>query len=407
MADAEWKVISIELPPEVQAVLDTVADVIDAVAAFLDLVAQALDLVAAVAQAALDTYSAIVNALIDAIQAFLNDLRYAGIYMLIDYPKDLTLSDLNPVSDANLAGTVFDPNLPPDPTAADLTAIANKRKNWARQKKAMQSYRSAINRITTAFDDGADHLRPPFSDSAATYGVVIMAYSEELAIYVKLVRALSNLFALNDFKQALMPGISGLSDMLGERWDDLADMADSLGDIDWCDPNLIPPNDRRNMGTEPNFVGRYVLQDLFPPLGQLLQTLSNMVEVLRPNGALTEFIQDLIDAIKAKVERLNETVALLQELADQLREGFSGTKLTAVAISSSTGNKGFKDGLIKSTGHPGFEQAFVCSVLLYAGGPSVDALKLLFSGEGEPISDTFNANLEREQRNKTKPVLVP
>lgn len=400
---AEWELRPLTLPPEVQDAADAVADVIDAVAEVLEVVQQALDIIATVAQAALDTYRFIVNTIIDLIQDFLNDLRFAGIYVLVDYPQNINFDTFDPTSDVNLAGTAFDPAILASITGEtdegfDLQAIAERRKLWNPASKDVLSYRQAVQRINQSFDDPTDPLRPQFSDNAASVGVVIMVWSTEVALFLKLVRQLGNLFRLDDLLQLNNPGF--------EEWfSDLDKAFDELTETELCEIDLNIPINLRGGGRHPNWIGRVTLQDLFPGLGELLQELSDMLELLRPNGDLTQFIQDIIDAIKAKAERLRQLVETLQALATLLREGFSGTALASVVIESTTGNKGFIEGLNNSTGHPEFEEAIVLSMVLYAGGPSAEPLRLLFSAPGTKIQNTFDENLEREEANIARPVI--
>jgi len=380
---AEWQIIELEVPPEIQQVLDLIADALDAIAAFLELVAAFLELVATLIQLALDLYVALVNAFIDALQNLLNDLRYAGIYVFLDYPNTLSLADFNPAAESTLAGTIFDPDfLDGVEDQEELLAIAAKRKSWARQQKSFLSFDTAIARINASFVDQLDHLKPPYSETANTYGVVIMGYSEEVVLYLKIVRQFYNLFALNDLGQVLAPGF--------DQWlEDFEGGIEDLTSVDWCDFNFVVPFTFRNAGTFPNWIGRYTLQDLIPPLGELLRALSNLLELLRPNGAITDFIQALIDALLKKVERLRQLAETLAELADALRNAFSGTKLSVVTVESSTGNNGFINGLRSATGHPGFDEALVVSLVLYAGGPNIEPLKLLFGVQGEKMVDDY------------------
>ena len=138
-----------------------------------------------------------------------------------------------------------------------------------------------------------------------------------------------------------------------------------------------------------------------------MRRLSELIETLRPNGPLTEQIQQIIDAIKKKVERLRRIISELQTLADLLRDGFAGTELSLVLIESSSGNEGFKEGLNSSTGHPEFDSALVFSAVLYAGGPSIEPLKLLFSDPGTKISNTYADSKEKQEAQAGRPVLNP
>lgn len=407
MPEAEWKVIELQLNEELQALLDSTADFLEQVVAFLDLIAVALDVVAAVAQAALDAYVTLVNALIDEVQAFIQDLRTAGIYVLLDAPLDIQVGELTPVSETSLAGTVFSPGISADDLhnadGDELVALANRRKSWSRRKKSTMSFDDAIGRVVSAFSDPLDHLRPQVSESAATYGVVIMAYSTEAAAYLKAVRQLTNIFAVGDLLAANYNGLDGWIDGVSESLDE---MAERLGEVDFCEINLLPSFTFRNAGKQPNFIGRYTLEDLFPALGQALQELSNLIELLRPNGSLTDFIQGLIEAIQAKAERFRQLAETLAELAETLRN-LSGTKLTCVAIESTTGNNGFVTALRNATGAPQFEEALVATLVLYATGPNAEPLRLMFGVPGDAIDNTYQANLDREANNDTRRIVPP
>jgi hypothetical protein len=406
MANGEWVQYQPEIPPALQAILDATADVLDAVAQFLDLVALVLDIIATVAQALLDAYSAIVNALIDLVQNFLEDLKNAGIYVFLDYPNTLSLSDFNPAAPENWEGTVFDDEILAHEVGQDLdlAEIAKQRKGWARQQKALMSMDDVNSRIVASFSDGTDPFRPRFSEDALTYGVVILVYSEELALFLKLVRAVSNLFSLTDLKGVLKPA------MLADDFKSLYGKAvDEWTAIDWEDWNPQLPVSFRNPGKFPNWIGRFTLGELVPPLGQMLQALSNMLELLRPNGDITAFIQGLITALKKKIKRIRDIAALLAELADALRSGFSGTRLCVCTIQSAEGNRGFTQGLLNAKGAPTFTEAICCSIVLYTGGPGIAPMQMFFGGGGEPIpgADPVQNGIDEWNKDKTEPVVTP
>ena len=402
-ANGQWVTLHLELPPALQSILDAVADVLDAVATFLELIAAFLQLIADIAQALFDAYSAIVNALITMVQNFLLDLKNAGIYVFLDYPNNLKLSDFNPAAEENWEGTIFDDEVLAANSLkdVDLAAIAKQRKSWSRQASMLWSFDEVVSRITTSFYDVHDPFRPRFSKTAATYGVVILAYSVEAALFLKLVRQLSDLFALSDLKGVLQPAI--VSEAFQELWGKAVDEWDAIDWENWT-PQL--PAAWRNPGVFPNWIGRFTFQDLFPPLGQMLQALANMLELLRPNGDIAKFIQDMINALVKKVQRIQKLARTLAELADLIRNAFSGTQLCVCAINSAEGNNGFTSGLQSAKGAPQFDEALCCSVVLYTGGPGIAPLQLLFSGKGEPIpGSSFEENLEDERRDE--PVTPP
>ena len=211
---AEWKRTKLQIPDEVQGVLTTAADGIDAIATFLELVADALEVAAIAAQAALDTYTTLVNLIIDEIQNVINDLRFAGVYVLLDYPQDLNVLVDTVDPTVQLAGTILDPSLGSNDqrfqaltNPKDFQALQQKRNRHNPPSRDLRSYHESILRLTGAFDDRLDHMRPPFSKSAATVGVVIMAHSVEVATFIKLVRGISNLFNLDDIGQLNYPAL--------------------------------------------------------------------------------------------------------------------------------------------------------------------------------------------------------
>jgi hypothetical protein len=402
-ANGQWVTLHLELPPALQSILDVGADGLDAVATFLEAQAAFLQLIADMAQALFDAYSAIVNALITMVQNFLLDLKNAGIYVFLDYPNNLKLSDFNPAAEENWEGTIFDDDLLAAASLndVDLVAIAKQRKSWSRQSNMLLSFGDVLSRISTGFYDVHDPYRPRFSETAATFGVVILAYSVELALFLKMVRQLSDIFALSDLRGILQPAI--VSDAFKALWGKAVDEWDS---VDWENWKPQLPASFRNPGAFPNWLGRFTFQDLFPPLGQLLQALANMLELLRPNGDIAKFIQDMINALVRKVDRIRRLAETLAELADLIRNVFSGTQLCACAINSAEGNSGFINGLRSAKGAPQFEKALCCSVVLYTGGPGIVPLQLLFSGEGEPIpGSSYEENLENERQDE--PIVPP
>lgn len=406
---AEWRVRNLELPPGLQEITDTAATVTSSVATFLDAVQRALEVAAAFAQPAFDAYSAIVNALVDELQGFINDINETGVSVLVDYPQNLNVTQFNPASRATLAGTLVDTSNLQQKTSDDvrrsggqnrLQAVVTKRRVWNPSSRDLLSYDEAVLRITRAFDDREDPLRPVFTDNANTVGVVIMTYSQELGTWLRLVSALNDLFSLDDLSQVIWPGFEDWFDEFSGPITEL-----TQEELDLLD--LTAPIDSRGGGEHPNFVLNTRLGDLIPTLGDILETMIQLLESFRPNGDIAEFVQNTINAIESKIQRLQRVIDALSDLTDQLRNAFQGMALASVVVESQTGNSGFIQGLQRSTGHPQFDDALVLSLVIYAGGPGGQVLKQLFGSAGTALRQSTQESLAAARAVANRPLERP
>ena len=406
---AEWRVRTAQLPPGLSEVTDAAAEIVSGVATFLDAVSIALEAAAAFSSVAFDGYTSLVNAFISQLQTFLSDFKETGVSVLIDYPQNVNIARFNPTNEANLAGTIVDIQTLKTVTTDDvpqrggqnrLQAIIQRRRDWNPASQSAISYDQAIERIATAFNDTEDPLRPIFSSQARTVGVVLMAHTTEVATYFRVLDAFNRLLALEDFAQLQWPGIQDWLDDVKKPMKDLTET--ELAQVDFT-----APFGKRGGGAHPNFVLNTRLGDLFPGLGDAIDALSQLLEQLRPNGPITDFIRGAIDALKRKIKRLQDLIDRLEELTDQLRNAFEGTAFESVVIESNTGNSGFIAGLRGSTGHPEFDYAFVVSVLIYAGGPAASTLKLIFGSAGERIKNTTLEAVAAAENAASRPVRRP
>lgn len=409
---SEWRVKSLDLPPGVKEVVGVAGVVTSAVGAYLQTVVAALKVVEAFAETSVDLYTSIVNQFITEAQNFINDINEAGVSVLIDYPQNINPALFNPVSQANLGGTVFDANLTGGAkTAGDvnrtdeegqnrLQAIASRRRNWNPPSRDLLNYPQAITRIVNAFDDPTDPLRPQFSDSANTFGAIIMVQSQDVSIFLRLVSSLNGLFGLDDLDQIQWPGFEDWFADLGKSFTDLTEQ-------EICSLDLTVDSFFRNAGRHPNFIMNVRLGELFPPLKEALDALSEILEQLRPNGDITSFVEKIIEAFEAKIARLEVLATRLEQLGEQLQDAFGATSFAMLAVESNTGNNGFKLGVLNSTGAPQFENSLVCSVLVYTGGPGVHVLKTLFGQSGEKIESSVGKAVEEAGNLIDTPVLRP
>ena len=410
---AEWRVRSVSLPNGIEDIVSGVGKTAGAAADFLDAVRVGLQVTSNLANTSVDLYSVLVNAFITSTEALLSDIVESGVYVLVDYPLSLNRGRLNPVSRVNLAGTVLDSRggISGDPVTADesfrrnalgqsdLQAVATRRINWNPVSRDIMSYEEAIDRIVKAFDDKFDPIRPQFSDSANTVGVVLMAHSEDLATLMKLSRSISDIFAVDALGQLQKPGFRDLLDDVASEFSDLTQQ-----EIDRLD--FTPKIDLRRGGRHPNWVVNTKLRDLLPIVGDNVDAIIELIDLLRPNGSITDFVGTVLQALEDKVSRINDIVTNLETLSKQL-ETLSNTRLSSVVIESTTGNTGFKTALVNSGGHPEFQSSFVVSVVLYAGGPGGKVLKQLFSSAGEIVPDSLRQAVDNRGRNVPRPILEP
>ena len=407
---AEWSVRKLQLPPGLETAVEKGGDVAGKVADFLAKVHKALDVASVFATGGFDLYRTLVSVFITGVENMLSDLQNAGVYVLVDYPQSLNAAQFNPVAEASLAGTILDKDAMGVLSGEDagtkagfdkLQAISGRRTQWNPPSPDIMSYDVAIERVAGAFVDPLDPLRPMFSPSAHTVGVVIMVHSEELGTFLKLVRAIDNLFALDDLRQSvILPGFKAWFEGLSKDFSEL-----SQTELDELD--LAPPVKFRNAGAPPNFIMQAKLVELVPVLGDALTELAALVEQFRPNGELTDFVKEVLTALANKIERIRQIAVQLKTLSEGLKSSFSGTELATCVIKSTTGDDGFRLGLLNSTGHPEFNHSLVCTVLLYAGGPSADVLAALFGAPGQAIVSSKLAAIENEKRHLDRPVLTP
>jgi len=390
---AEWRVKQLETPPGIEELAETVNDVAGAVTGFLDAVVTALEVAKQFVILSTDLYSTIVNEIVDELQNFLNDIGETGISVLVDYPLDLNIGLGKTDVRADLGGTnvpVSDLNQRTrDDTASRggynrLQAIATTVRDWNPTSTAPLDYAGAITRIINAFDDIEDPLRPRFSDSANTVGVVIMGFSDSIADFLAIVALLAAIFDIEDLHQTSFPAFPDLfPEFSGREFSSL-----SQDELDLLDLSAL--TEQRNGGEHPNFVLNTRLGDLIPALGDLLEVLSGLLELLRPNGSLADFIEKAIESLQRKVLLIKELVDRLNELIQEILDAFGGSGFAMVVVESNTGNTGFQAGLRASTGHPVFEDSLVVSLLLYAGGASTRVLKEVFGGIGEQVESSVD-----------------
>jgi hypothetical protein len=338
-------------------ILEGAADVVEVVGAFLDVLGDVINILSPLISDSTDLLLTALTGFVDVAQDFVNDTKNTSAYVLLDYPINLNVGSLT------VAGMDFTVD-------ERLLGVSNKRRRWNKLSRDMISYGEAIDRITTSFDDQTDGLRPVFSSDAATAGVVIMVQSEEIGVFLRSLEALNKIFDFSEFSQVSVPAFS--------TWFDQSKSLPQFTDSEIFEFDFNTPAESRVAGNFPNWVGKFSLVGVIPALGELMDVLDTLLESLRPNPDLQDFVANVVAEIQRKAAEIRALGQLLIDLSDLLRSAFDGTSLSYVNITSTSGNQGFKAALQSSTGHPTFSRSLVCSIVLYGGTAGFQGFSDLF-----------------------------
>lgn len=393
VGDSTWRMPKLPVADALASAASTLQPIAEASATILEVTDSALGIAKAAVVASVDTYKAVADQAIDTAQNALSDIENMGVYALLDYPITLFPPEpgdvpeawdkvFNPTHPVNLAGTLLDPNateaiLDRKSNPSPLANLAARRKVW-NPPTGMVSYDEQMGRLAQALYDPHDPLRPILSPDADCYAVVFLGHSTELARLASLVRALTNLVAV-DGLDTLLPAIDGVDTKImrkyGEEW------VAKWHALTARERTFVPVS-LRGGGEHPNFVLATPLGQMVPVVGDAIGLLKEGLEMLRPNGALTDAIDALVAFIRAKITRLQEILRLIDSLIQLIAGLFSGSDIGMLPVRSVTGAQGLAAALRDAHGYPRFDRAYACAVMLVLTGPSAAGFyRLLETGD--------------------------
>jgi hypothetical protein len=374
---ARWATIKLTLPEALQQITDLAAELSGAATAVLDVNLKLAQAEQALLTGFTSAYRSAVNVLITELQNILMDIKNSGLYVFVDYPLSI-----NKTTRQGTERPLLDPL------------------KWEAPIRDLRSYDEAIGRIISAFDDPQDPLRPQFSRNANTVGVVLLAHTSEISTVIRIMNNLSNLLSIDH--------LSVESFSVVGRWvqgikKDVTQMTES----DWLQVDLSIPHDLKPSSGFPDFVAKTTIGDVFPGIGEGLEAAATVLDGFRPTGEITALVNQGIENLEEQIRYLQNLVDELVSLTQQLRDAFSGTEISAVVIESASGDEGFKEALRTARGAPQFDDDFVVSVLLYAGGPGATFLKEVFSNSVGDVQTSISSAVAKARDELNRPTVKP
>jgi hypothetical protein len=327
---------------------------------------------------------------------FRNDFMQSGIYYLGVWDAGLDDMIFDSVQDA-LVGSQ-----PDDVYAAKLsqyfqaryisgaTNVTDLSIPVASSGKIGNSWGKFIGRIANSFTDAGDTQRPVFTGSTAA--VVLMAGAPSLAEFSQLIGQVRLLFPntqeLNNIAGSILrASVQGLGPIWAypEVWP-----ASLLNDT-----KLIPPHRKASLlplqSTPPDWrTYRFSDIDFLSGMFQLVNNVLTAITAALKVGANSKIaLLTLINAISAKIQKLQALVTQIDTLLTSIGQILGATGIYALYVSSGQGTAGIVAAIqgadasqvpfaTKTSSGTG-QDAFLTGVVLLAGGPQIQPFEKFFS----------------------------